>query len=268
MPERFARRVKNLAVLVEEEPSEEARREEGLAEGETLLGLYCGVPATERGDFYSGVLPDTITLYRLPLLEEAEALFEEKRAPDFRGALHLAVRETLWHEIGHYFGLGEAEVHAREVSGTNVFRYAQDEREAAPHATNRATLTRVSMTKTAALISGAILALLGLLGFVNNPLIGANALFAADAAADVLHIVLGAALAFAALRAPLLAAAWMKTIGAIAFLLGLIGMLSVPSAGGVLLGVVFTNGASNWLHLVVGASIFLAAALLGEEPRA
>lgn len=122
VPESFARRVENLAVLIEDEPSLEALHEENVPEGETLLGLYRGVPAPARGDFYNGVLPDTITLYRLPLLEEAEELLREGRAPDIGAAVRLAVRETLWHELGHHFGLDEDVVHRREEEGTNEFR--------------------------------------------------------------------------------------------------------------------------------------------------
>ncbi|MDO8408176.1 MAG: metallopeptidase family protein [bacterium] len=122
VPPRFARRVANLAILIEEEPSPETCRQEGLAFGETLLGLYHGVPATERGEGYSGVLPDTVTLYRGPLLEEAEALRAADRALDGESAIRLAIRETLWHELGHHFGLAEDSVRDREDEGTNEFR--------------------------------------------------------------------------------------------------------------------------------------------------
>ena len=121
IPERFMKRISNCALLIAEEPDEGIRKEEGLGPGETLLGLYHGVPNTERGDFYSGVLPDTITLFRLPLMDEAQALLEEGKAADEESALRLAIRETLWHEIGHYFGMSEAEVHEREEDGTNEF---------------------------------------------------------------------------------------------------------------------------------------------------
>lgn len=122
VPERFRRLVRNVALLVEDEPSAEVRAEEGLGPEETLLGLYHGIPASVRGESYSGVLPDTITLYRLPLLEEAEALRAERRLPSEEEAVRLAVRETLWHEIGHYFGMSEEAIHVREDTGTN--RYA------------------------------------------------------------------------------------------------------------------------------------------------
>ncbi len=122
MPERFKAHVENVALLVEDEPSAELRALEGLEEGETLLGHYHGIPNTVRGSEY-GVgmtLPDTITLYRLPLLEEAEALMHE-HGGEFPENIARAVRETLWHEVGHYFGLDEHPINEREAGGTNHF---------------------------------------------------------------------------------------------------------------------------------------------------
>lgn len=125
MPERFKARVVNVALLVEDEPSEEIRKLEKLGPGQTLLGLYQGINMQERGEMYGigGTVPDTITLFRLPLLEEAHELLHER--PNLRTmeeALEVAVRETLWHEVGHYFGLSEHEIHGREDEGTNEFR--------------------------------------------------------------------------------------------------------------------------------------------------
>ncbi len=118
MPERFKREIVNVALLIEDEVSDEIRALEGLEEGDTLLGLYQGIPLTERGSEYGigMTMPDTITLYRLPILEEAE---EMDRA--FRDAVRIVVRETLWHEVGHYFGLQEHAVNERENEGTNGF---------------------------------------------------------------------------------------------------------------------------------------------------
>lgn len=104
VPEKFVKQLENIAVLVEEGE-----------DGGELLGLYQGVPQTERGGDY-GVgftLPDTITLYMRPILTEAE-----------ESGLSVAqvVEETLWHEVGHYMGLSEEGVHRREEEGTN--RYA------------------------------------------------------------------------------------------------------------------------------------------------
>lgn len=122
MPAKFKERVKNVALLVEDEPDEETRREEGLEGEETLLGLYRGVPNTERGSEYgiAGTLPDTITLYRLPLIKEAEDI-EKERSVSNEEALRLAVRETIWHEVGHYFGFDEHHINHREDEGSNRY---------------------------------------------------------------------------------------------------------------------------------------------------
>lgn len=122
VPERFAALVKNVALLIEDEPSEEIRKEEGLSEGETLLGVYHGVPNTERGSEYGvgGTLPDTITLFRLPILSEAQELTDD-HTNQFREYVRQVIRETLWHEIGHYFGLEEHPINEREEKGTNRF---------------------------------------------------------------------------------------------------------------------------------------------------
>ncbi len=121
VPERFRKRIQNVALLIEDEPNEEIRKTQQLETHDTLLGLYQGIPATERGEGYGGVLPDTITLYRLPILQEAESILEDRRPGEYSHAVRLAVRETLWHEIGHYFGMTEEQIHGREDLGTNTF---------------------------------------------------------------------------------------------------------------------------------------------------
>jgi len=122
MPERFKERVTNVALLIEDEPSEQVREEEGLQEGETLLGVYHGIPATARGSDYGvgGTLPDTITLFRLPILSEASELTDTETS-QFRENVKRVVRETIWHEVGHYFGLEEEPINEREGEGTNRF---------------------------------------------------------------------------------------------------------------------------------------------------
>lgn len=107
IPEKFRKRIQNVALLVEDEPSSEVRRQEGLSADETLLGLYQGIPATERGDSYGigPTIPDTITLFKLPIEEAATRVPEEVRK---------IVAETVWHEYAHYFGMDEDEVRFRE----------------------------------------------------------------------------------------------------------------------------------------------------------
>ena len=107
IPEKFRERIQNVALLVEDEPSEEVRIREGLSEHETLLGLYQGIPATARGDSYGigPTVPDTITLFKLPIEEAGGNVPEEVRK---------VVAETIWHEYAHYFGMDEDEVRFRE----------------------------------------------------------------------------------------------------------------------------------------------------------
>ncbi len=107
LPEWVRNKIKNVAVLVEDGPSQEDREMEGLSDNETLLGLYKGIPLSERGENY-GVgmtLPDTITLYQIPIEEAARE--DGKDVCD-------VVAETIWHEFAHHFGMDEHEVRDRE----------------------------------------------------------------------------------------------------------------------------------------------------------
>ena len=92
IPAHFARQLTNVAVLVrpynEEEPS--------------LLFLYVGVPLTERTFDHTGFLPDAIFIYRDTL--EAMCHSEEQLAHE--------VKVTVFHEVGHYFGMSEEQLHA------------------------------------------------------------------------------------------------------------------------------------------------------------
>ncbi len=103
LPERFSRRLKNVAVVVSTEPSFEQKKELGLRPHTSLFGLYEGVPQTERGSFYSA-LPDKITIFKRPILDFAVD----------RKKVEKLVHETVWHEVAHHFGLNEQEVRERE----------------------------------------------------------------------------------------------------------------------------------------------------------
>lgn len=100
-------KIKNIALLIEDEPSGEVRVREGLSNDETLLGYYQGTPLSERGEQYGvgGTMPDTITLYKKPIEEAAIA-------DDMPVAQ--VVAETIWHEFAHHFGMDEHEVRFRE----------------------------------------------------------------------------------------------------------------------------------------------------------
>lgn len=116
LPAWVQKKIHNVALLVEDEPSEEDRLVHGLGDDETLLGLYKGIPLSERGSHYGEgiVLPDTITLYRFPILAAAT-----EDALDVRDV----VADTIWHECAHHFGIDEHGVHMLEKErGIGDFR--------------------------------------------------------------------------------------------------------------------------------------------------
>lgn len=132
VPENVRSKVRNVALLVEEKPSDEVRKENNLTEGETLLGLYHGVPQTARGEGYGvgATLPDTITIFRAPILAEAAhesgvgdlVAWGETMTEPLKRRVRSIIRDTIWHEIAHHFGMDEFAVGAREEEGTNQFK--------------------------------------------------------------------------------------------------------------------------------------------------
>jgi predicted Zn-dependent protease with MMP-like domain len=101
IPPRFAREVKNVAIVIENEPSPELLAEMEMEPSESILGLYQGTPLTERQWGHGNVLPDQITLFQQTIEEECDGDEEE---------IVVAIGETLIHELGHYFGLSEDEI--------------------------------------------------------------------------------------------------------------------------------------------------------------
>jgi predicted Zn-dependent protease with MMP-like domain len=100
LPEEFLAHLENVDVVVEEIPSEYELSQAGL-EGEdprTLLGLYIGVPLTERSSWYGGVLPDRIALYRRSI---------EAHTGSRPEAIRAMVRRTVIHEVAHYYGISD-----------------------------------------------------------------------------------------------------------------------------------------------------------------
>lgn len=115
LPEWVKKKIKNVALLVDDEPSAEVRAREGLGPHETLLGYYHGVPLSERGDLYGvggAVLPDTITIFQKPILDAAA----EEPVPEdiYKEHVRKIVADTVWHEFAHHFGMNEYEVRMRE----------------------------------------------------------------------------------------------------------------------------------------------------------
>jgi len=95
LPVALAERMSNVEVTIEEMPGAEAGEFRG--DANNLLGLYHGIPLTDRTEAYSGVLPDRITLYKKNL---------ERRAST-KEELREAVRHTVIHEVAHHFGIDD-----------------------------------------------------------------------------------------------------------------------------------------------------------------
>lgn len=100
LPEWFAEKLDNIAVVVEDEPPQSVLREMRVPRGTTLFGLYRGIPLDKRGFYYGNVLPDRVSIYMGPILRNCA---DEKEVAE-------TVRETVMHEIGHYFGLSDEEL--------------------------------------------------------------------------------------------------------------------------------------------------------------
>ena len=99
LPPDFAELLENVAVVVEEEPDPETLADLGMEPDEELMGLYLGVPITERDSQYQA-LPDRIAIYRGPVL----------RLCRNRREVVAEVSDTVIHELGHYFGLADEEM--------------------------------------------------------------------------------------------------------------------------------------------------------------
>jgi predicted Zn-dependent protease with MMP-like domain len=98
IPDEFADEMENVAVIVEEWPTDEQLA----GRGGTLLGLYEGIDLLGRSPIgYTGVMPDRITIFRGPLCELARD----------ENDLARQVRVTVLHEVGHYFGLDDERLH-------------------------------------------------------------------------------------------------------------------------------------------------------------
>ena len=103
LPAQFRRRLQNVAVEIEEEPSNETLNSVGMADDEPdeLLGLYVGRSIQEHSFFDTGgELPDQVYLYRGPILRVCETTADVIRE----------IQDTVVHEIGHHFGLSDEDM--------------------------------------------------------------------------------------------------------------------------------------------------------------
>jgi predicted Zn-dependent protease with MMP-like domain len=97
LPLPLRRQVSNVAIVVEEWPDEETLEMAGVDRPTDLLGFYYGIPLTERTHDYGLVLPDKISLFRQPIINNCR---NENEIP-------AAIRKTVLHELAHYFGIDD-----------------------------------------------------------------------------------------------------------------------------------------------------------------
>lgn len=103
IPEKFLKRIENVAIVIEDNPTKEQLKKLAVGKRFVLFGLYEGVPKTKRWG-YSQVLPDKITIFKNQIENYADSDKEIEKM----------VKDTVWHEIAHYFGMDEKQVRAAE----------------------------------------------------------------------------------------------------------------------------------------------------------
>ena len=106
LPDEFIARLENIDVVVEDWPTGNQLARLGLKHGETLLGLYEGVPLTKRGRYYGLVPPDKITIFRRPI--EAKCRYDAEITAE--------IQKVVKHEIAHHFGISDAKLEQIEKS--------------------------------------------------------------------------------------------------------------------------------------------------------
>lgn len=106
LPQKYIKGLTNVLVTYEDQPTPEQRQKLKLRNDQTLFGLYEGIPRTARGAGYNLVLPDKITIFKLPIVASVHN----------QADLQEQIKHTLWHEIAHYYGLNHKHIH--ELDGT------------------------------------------------------------------------------------------------------------------------------------------------------
>ncbi|MDO8335218.1 MAG: metallopeptidase family protein [Candidatus Saccharibacteria bacterium] len=105
LPKRDIENLQNVVVTYADEPNGHQTQKLSLRRDSLLLGLYEGIPLTQRGAGYNLVLPDKITIFKLPIVKYCQITGTD---------LYEQIRHTLWHEIAHFYGLNHTEIHRRE----------------------------------------------------------------------------------------------------------------------------------------------------------
>jgi predicted Zn-dependent protease with MMP-like domain len=108
IPQKFLDKLDNVGIVIEDNPTPEQLKKLKIRKNDFLFGLYEGIPKTKRWG-YADVLPDKITIFKSPIEQSAKTEEEIKKL----------VKETVWHEIAHHFGMDEKEVREAESRRKN-----------------------------------------------------------------------------------------------------------------------------------------------------
>lgn len=100
LPQEIRQKAENVAICIEERPTEEQLKQTGIRYGRLLLGLYEGIPQVVWGKGFGGNLPDKISIFQESIERLASTPAKAKEL----------VRNVVWHEIAHHFGFSEHEI--------------------------------------------------------------------------------------------------------------------------------------------------------------
>lgn len=131
LPDYLRSSIQNVAIVIEDRPSREQMHDAHIEPPMTLFGLYQGIALTARGAWYGNVLPDKITIFRKPIEQYGRTVDDVARI----------VSETVLHEIGHHFGLGEVQL--REIE-----QHRQEQQDHGPAQTDGAIRPRRRRRRT------------------------------------------------------------------------------------------------------------------------
>lgn len=104
IPQNFLDKLENVDIVIEEAPTPEQLHKLSIRKNYTLFGLYEGIPKTKRSSGYGQVLPDKITIFKNPIEQASQSKEQIKQI----------VKDTVWHEFAHHFGMDEDRVRKAE----------------------------------------------------------------------------------------------------------------------------------------------------------
>lgn len=111
IPKKFLDKINNVVIIIEDKPTAKQLKKLKIRPDWTLFGLYEGIPQIKRNSGYNAVLPDKITIFRQPI----------ENAANSNGEIVKIVKNTVWHEIAHHFGMNEEEIRKAEKRKRSVY---------------------------------------------------------------------------------------------------------------------------------------------------